>query len=102
MRICGMSAEGEERLLDNDFTRQECQEKRLLPRAQDRRRPPNQPQRGKLRTVRDVNTGTYSGGGRGIRTPGTLTGSVVFKALQGWEEHRLLPIYPNKTGLFCT
>jgi len=27
---------------------------------------------------------------------------VVFKAIQGWEEPQLLPIHPNKTGLFCS
>src|SRR5262249_29664511 len=38
------------------------------------------------------------GGGRGIRTPGTVSRTVGFKTVQGWEEHRLLPIYPNKIG----
>src|SRR5882672_1100874 len=38
----------------------------------------------------------------GIRTPGTLPGTVVFKTCHGWEEHRLLPIHPNETRLFST
>jgi len=41
-----------------------------------------------------------SGGGRGIRTPGTVSGSVVFKASQGWEGCQPLPIYPNENGPF--
>jgi hypothetical protein len=44
----------------------------------------------------------WDGGGRGIRTPGTLPGSVVFKASQGWEGRQPLPIYPNKMSVFCT
>lgn len=35
---------------------------------------------------------------RGIPIHGTLSGPVVFKTLHGWEEHRLLPIYPNNNG----
>jgi hypothetical protein len=38
------------------------------------------------------------GGGRGIRTPETLSGPVVFKTVQGWEGHQPLPISPNKNG----
>src|SRR5947209_7332378 len=41
------------------------------------------------------------GGGRGIRTPGTLPGSVVFKVFQGWEGRQPLPICPNNIGLSC-
>jgi hypothetical protein len=44
----------------------------------------------------DVNVG----GERGIRTPGTLSGTVVFKTVHGWEGHRLLPTHPNKIGRF--
>ncbi len=27
--------------------------------------------------------------------------AVVLKVMQGWEEHRLLPIQPNNIRLFC-
>ncbi len=31
-----------------------------------------------------------------------VCGGPCRKTLHGWEEYQLLPIYPNKTGLFHT
>ena len=63
-------------------------------RAESRREP-----RAGLKTSRSTNRARAKvGGGRGIRTPGTVSGSVVFKTVQGWEGHRPLPICTNKTG----